>query len=149
MSTLPFSLGSYTPRKLIVTSNLHTPEETPSSSLKFSSHFHNETATSHPALLKLNENPVAVFRRREAIGVGLCSGILGVILQQSQVSAAEAGEASAPCELTQAPSGLAYCDKVVGYGPEAVKGQLIKVTPNQSSLFGYVWIKHILHYSIE
>lgn len=129
MSTLPFSLGSYTPRKLIVTSNLHTPEETPSSSsssLKFSSHVHNETTTSHPALLKLNENPVSVFRRREAIGVGLCSGILGVILQQSQVSAAEAGEASAPCELTQAPSGLAYCDKVVGYGPEAVKGQLIK-----------------------
>ncbi|RVW42213.1 Peptidyl-prolyl cis-trans isomerase FKBP13, chloroplastic [Vitis vinifera] len=33
---------------------------------------------------------------------------------------------TAPCELTVAPSGLAFCDKVVGTGPEAVEGQLIK-----------------------
>ncbi|KAB1221566.1 Peptidyl-prolyl cis-trans isomerase FKBP13, chloroplastic, partial [Morella rubra] len=31
-----------------------------------------------------------------------------------------------PCELTVAPSGLAFCDKIVGTGPEAAKGQLIK-----------------------
>ncbi|ONK60978.1 uncharacterized protein A4U43_C08F24720 [Asparagus officinalis] len=30
------------------------------------------------------------------------------------------------CSLVVAPSGLAYCDQVVGYGPEAAKGQLIK-----------------------
>nr|1U79_A Chain A, FKBP-type peptidyl-prolyl cis-trans isomerase 3 [Arabidopsis thaliana]1U79_B Chain B, FKBP-type peptidyl-prolyl cis-trans isomerase 3 [Arabidopsis thaliana]1U79_C Chain C, FKBP-type peptidyl-prolyl cis-trans isomerase 3 [Arabidopsis thaliana]1U79_D Chain D, FKBP-type peptidyl-prolyl cis-trans isomerase 3 [Arabidopsis thaliana]1U79_E Chain E, FKBP-type peptidyl-prolyl cis-trans isomerase 3 [Arabidopsis thaliana]1Y0O_A Chain A, FKBP-type peptidyl-prolyl cis-trans isomerase 3 [Arabido len=30
------------------------------------------------------------------------------------------------CEFSVSPSGLAFCDKVVGYGPEAVKGQLIK-----------------------
>ncbi|KAI8524771.1 hypothetical protein RHMOL_Rhmol13G0175000 [Rhododendron molle] len=51
--------------------------------------------------------------------------------RHSPVSAAEASSSTtttpSPCELTQAPSGLAYCDKVVGYGPEAVKGQLIKL----------------------
>ncbi|VVB08076.1 unnamed protein product [Arabis nemorensis] len=30
------------------------------------------------------------------------------------------------CEFSVSPSGLAFCDKVIGYGPEAVKGQLIK-----------------------
>ncbi|KAE9461533.1 hypothetical protein C3L33_06556, partial [Rhododendron williamsianum] len=133
MSTLPFSLGSCNPRKLIVIRNLHTSEESPTSSIKFSSHIiHNETTSCSPVLLKLNQrNPIVLVKRREAISVGLCSGILGVILQQSKVSAAEASSSSttttpSPCELTQAPSGLAYCDKVVGYGPEAVKGQLIK-----------------------
>ncbi|XP_058198161.1 peptidyl-prolyl cis-trans isomerase FKBP13, chloroplastic isoform X2 [Rhododendron vialii] len=133
MSTLPFSLGSCNPRKLIVIRNLHTSEESPTSSIKFSSHIiHNETTFCSAVLLKLNQkNPIVLVKRREAISAGLCSGILGVILQQSKVSAAEASSSStttpSPCELTQAPSGLAYCDKVVGYGPEAVKGQLIKV----------------------
>ncbi|XP_058198160.1 peptidyl-prolyl cis-trans isomerase FKBP13, chloroplastic isoform X1 [Rhododendron vialii] len=132
MSTLPFSLGSCNPRKLIVIRNLHTSEESPTSSIKFSSHIiHNETTFCSAVLLKLNQkNPIVLVKRREAISAGLCSGILGVILQQSKVSAAEASSSStttpSPCELTQAPSGLAYCDKVVGYGPEAVKGQLIK-----------------------
>lgn len=148
MSTLPFSLGSCNPRKLIVIRNLHTSEESPTSSIKFSSHIiHNETTSCSPVLLKLNQrNPIVLVKRREAISVGLCSGILGVILQQSKVSAAEASSTTtpSPCELTQAPSGLAYCDKVVGYGPEAVKGQLIKVT-NSESIFplymlGSVWI---------
>lgn len=66
--------------------------------------------------------------RREAIGVmGL--GLVELITWQFQWQPriAEAAE-TAPCELTVAPSGLAYCDKVVGTGPEAVKGQFIKVT---------------------
>lgn len=60
--------------------------------------------------------------RREAIGVlGLCLGAVG--LRQS--AAAEETTSSA-CEFTAAPSGLAYCDKVLGFGPQAEKGQLIK-----------------------
>ncbi|KAI6704834.1 hypothetical protein NL676_007796 [Syzygium grande] len=64
--------------------------------------------------------------RREAIGVmglGLVELIAWQFQWQPQI--AEAAE-TAPCELTVAPSGLAYCDKVVGTGPEAVKGQFIK-----------------------
>ncbi|XP_030467461.1 peptidyl-prolyl cis-trans isomerase FKBP13, chloroplastic [Syzygium oleosum] len=64
--------------------------------------------------------------RREAIGMmGL--GLVELIAWQFpwQPRIAEAAE-TAPCELTVAPSGLAYCDKVVGTGPEAVKGQFIK-----------------------
>uniref|UniRef100_A0A2P2KH52 peptidylprolyl isomerase n=1 Tax=Rhizophora mucronata TaxID=61149 RepID=A0A2P2KH52_RHIMU len=60
--------------------------------------------------------------RREAIGLGFCIGILDVLLQSQPIAAAD----ETPCELTLAPSGLAFCDKVVGTGPEAVKGQLIK-----------------------
>ncbi|XP_030550066.2 peptidyl-prolyl cis-trans isomerase FKBP13, chloroplastic-like [Rhodamnia argentea] len=59
--------------------------------------------------------------RRGAIGMGL--GLVKLVAWQSWVSGAAE---TAPCELTVAPSGLAYCDKVVGTGPEAVKGQLIK-----------------------
>uniref|UniRef100_A0A0F7GZ54 peptidylprolyl isomerase n=1 Tax=Erodium foetidum TaxID=337372 RepID=A0A0F7GZ54_9ROSI len=60
--------------------------------------------------------------RRDVIGFGFCIGLLGGIFQPQPVEAAEA----ASCELTVSPSGLAFCDKVVGYGPQAVKGQLIK-----------------------
>ncbi|KAI3442261.1 Peptidylprolyl isomerase [Psidium guajava] len=59
--------------------------------------------------------------RRGAIGMGL--GLVELVAWQSQIAGAAE---TAPCELTVAPSGLAYCDKVVGTGPEAVKGQLIK-----------------------
>lgn len=52
-------------------------------------------------------------------------GLVELVAWQSQIAGAAE---TAPCELTVAPSGLAYCDKVVGTGPEAVKGQLIKVT---------------------
>ncbi|KAL4392724.1 hypothetical protein AHAS_Ahas03G0373700 [Arachis hypogaea] len=61
-----------------------------------------------------------LLKRRDAIGLGL--GLLHSFLQPQSSSAAE----SAPCELTVAPSGLAFCDKLVGTGPQAVKGQLIK-----------------------
>ncbi|PSS11054.1 Peptidyl-prolyl cis-trans isomerase [Actinidia chinensis var. chinensis] len=113
MSTLAFSIGSSTPRKLIISatlpSNLNTSQ---ASTIKISSHQHK---TSHEI-----ENPI-LFRRREAIGISFCCGLLGALLPKE----AEATEAI-PCELTVASSGLAYCDKIVGSGPEAVKGQLIK-----------------------
>jgi len=66
------------------------------------------------------------LKRREAIGLSLSFGLLHSLLQPI-IPTATAAE-SVPCELTVAPSGLSYCDKVVGYGPQAVKGQLIKVT---------------------
>ncbi|XP_050944437.1 peptidyl-prolyl cis-trans isomerase FKBP13, chloroplastic isoform X5 [Cucumis melo] len=71
--------------------------------------------------LEAKENP-ASFGRREAIGCGFLLG-LGKVLLQPLPAAAEV----TPCEFTTAPSGLAFCDKVVGSGPEAEKGQLIKV----------------------
>lgn len=72
--------------------------------------------------LELKENP-ASFGRREAIGGGFLFGLANVLQQPLPAVAAEA----TPCEFTTAPSGLAFCDKVVGTGPEAEKGQLIKV----------------------
>ncbi|KAF6135173.1 hypothetical protein GIB67_035244 [Kingdonia uniflora] len=58
--------------------------------------------------------------RREAIGFGLLMGLMGA--NPLTVLAAETEE----CKLVTIPSGLGFCDKVVGYGPEASKGQLIK-----------------------
>lgn len=74
----------------------------------------------------------ALFGRREAIGAfgvsfAALEGVLSQLLQASESAAAEGGGGEA-CELSVAASGLAFCDKVVGFGPEAVKGQLIKVT---------------------
>lgn len=61
------------------------------------------------------------LKRRDAIGLALGLGLLHAFSQPQATSAAVA------CELTVAPSGLAFCDKIVGTGPQAVKGQLIKV----------------------
>ncbi|KAL3599296.1 hypothetical protein D5086_007214 [Populus alba] len=49
--------------------------------------------------------------------------VRNLVLNQNLRATAE----EAPCELTVAPSGLAFFEKTVGTGPEAVKGQLIKV----------------------
>ncbi|KAL9252367.1 Peptidyl-prolyl cis-trans isomerase FKBP13, chloroplastic-like protein [Drosera capensis] len=48
-------------------------------------------------------------------------GVLGVGLRP-----AVAEESGASCEFTVAPSGLGFCDKVLGSGIPAIKGQLIK-----------------------
>ncbi|CAK9144584.1 unnamed protein product [Ilex paraguariensis] len=125
MSSLPFSLLSLPPTNhstsitsCLLYKNLHTTE---ASSAKSTSH---HITSSH--LLKLNENST-LCARREVIGLGVCSGLLQVLLQPQAFAAAAAAEAEAsPCELTETPSGLAYCDKALGSGPEAVKGQLIK-----------------------
>jgi peptidylprolyl isomerase len=82
--------------------------------------------------LQQQQSPVLVqkenqFKRREAIGLSMSFGLLHSFLQPIIPLTAIAAEA-VPCELTVAPSGLSYCDKVVGYGSQAVKGQLIKVT---------------------
>lgn len=74
--------------------------------------------------LELKENRTSLGRR-EAVGCGFLYGLANALLQPLP-AAASAAEGT-PCEFTVAPSGLAFCDKVVGTGPEAVKGQLIKV----------------------
>ncbi|XP_021296135.1 peptidyl-prolyl cis-trans isomerase FKBP13, chloroplastic [Herrania umbratica] len=120
MSSLPFAVGTYSPRNLskphskLLTKNVDKAV----TSIKWSSNKQSISPTE-----QLNGNPGA-FKRREAVGFGLCFGLLEAgLLQLSQPSAAAE---EAPCELTLSPSGLGFCDKVVGKGPEAVKGQLIK-----------------------
>ncbi|XP_028752846.1 peptidyl-prolyl cis-trans isomerase FKBP13, chloroplastic-like [Neltuma alba] len=78
----------------------------------------------HPSVTL--QTPDDNFKRREAIiglafGFGLCNVALHSLPQ-----ATVAAESAAPCELTVAASGIAFCDKVVGNGPQAAKGQLIK-----------------------
>ena len=132
MSSLAFSLGYCTPIKLrtssgrLFASNVNIVAE---SRIKILSH-HQESSSPRP--LQINENS-PLFGRREAIGFGFCFSLLDVFLQVQPSVAAQ----TAPCELTVAPSGLAFCDKVVGTGPEAVEGQLIKVIKN--SIFS-VWL---------
>lgn len=124
MSSLAFSVGNCSPTKLTTLKTRRLSRhfnKTEVSAIKFSSQQQNSCPPQK--LHQLNENPTP-FRRREAIGFALCFGLVDVVLQTQPSSAAEA---AAPCELTVAPSGLAFCDKVVGVGPEAVKGQLIKV----------------------
>ncbi|KAM0891862.1 hypothetical protein ACQ4PT_026146 [Festuca glaucescens] len=66
-----------------------------------------------------------VFSRREAAATALStvlSRVLPAVAAQNDVASAATGE----CALETTPSGLAFCDRVVGAGAEAVKGQLIK-----------------------
>jgi peptidylprolyl isomerase len=56
-------------------------------------------------------------RREAIIGFGFSIGLLDNVSALAETTS---------CEFSVSPSGLAFCDKVVGYGPEAVKGQLIK-----------------------
>ncbi|KAL4280832.1 hypothetical protein GQ457_03G024200 [Hibiscus cannabinus] len=59
-------------------------------------------------------------------------GSIGIVQQQTENSnkllpqPGPSVAATEACELTVSPLGLAFCDKVVGKGPEAVKRQLIK-----------------------
>ncbi|EXB83251.1 Peptidyl-prolyl cis-trans isomerase FKBP13 [Morus notabilis] len=83
--------------------------------------------------LKEKVKPGGLFGRREALaiiggggGFGLSFGILELLLHPSHCEAAPIEGGGGPCEFSVAPSGLAFCDKVVGYGAEPVKGQLIK-----------------------
>lgn len=65
-----------------------------------------------------------VLRRREAAAAVLSAAVLSRFLPVLPAEAAEAGE----CPLEVAPSGLAFCDRVVGTGAAAQQGQLIKVS---------------------
>lgn len=117
MNALPFSIGAYT----------HNP------SLGLGSVAGGKLRLIQASALKSSENKFSSanscsLSRREAVGFGFCFSILQLLHPRAEAAAAESGAAVAPCEFTEAPSGLAYCDKVVGTGPEPVKGQLIKVS---------------------
>uniref|UniRef100_A0A0F7CZ45 peptidylprolyl isomerase n=1 Tax=California macrophylla TaxID=337344 RepID=A0A0F7CZ45_9ROSI len=117
MNSTAILLGSKVPTPCSSSNNVKKIDAT---SIRFTRQ-HQKSSSHDQKLVQTNVNPV-LFRRREAVGFGLCIGLLEAILQPQPADAAEA----TPCELTVSPSGLAFCDKVVGYGPQAVKGQLIK-----------------------
>ncbi|XWS66136.1 hypothetical protein CRYUN_Cryun05aG0174100 [Craigia yunnanensis] len=122
MRSLPFSVGTYSPISLSTPKSKLLTKNEAKTVIKLSS---NKQKIS--PMEQLNENPKVFLKRRETVGFGLCFGLLDVLLQLPQPSPSAAVEAApAPCELTVSPSGLAFCDKVIGKGPEAVKGQLIK-----------------------
>lgn len=125
MSSLAFSLASPTHTKRI-RSSITTQA---SSAFKiYANHeqkFNINKSTSQQLQVNVEKTTNSLLRRREAIGLGLSFTTLLDFIGQNVVVAAEA---TAPCEFTTTPSGLAFCDKVVGFGPEASKGQLIKVT---------------------
>ncbi|RWW69769.1 hypothetical protein BHE74_00022594, partial [Ensete ventricosum] len=68
----------------------------------------------------------AVGRREASLAL---AGLLFTRLLDPPARAADEQPGSPGCALTVAPSGLAFCDRVVGGGPEATQGQLIKVLP--------------------
>ncbi|KAG5228090.1 FKBP-type peptidyl-prolyl cis-trans isomerase family protein [Salix suchowensis] len=111
-----WELHSQKPQRTQYNTSTKNLDTTKVSTTKFSSHRQENFSQLQPKEIQ------AFFKRREAIGLGFCTGFLDVLLQQQLTATAE----EAPCELTVAPSGLAFCDRIVGTGPEAVKGQLIK-----------------------
>ncbi|KAK8455637.1 hypothetical protein SEVIR_4G154900v4 [Setaria viridis] len=65
-----------------------------------------------------------VLRRREAAAAVLSAAVLSRFLLLP--AAAEAADSGGECPLEVAPSGLAFCDRVVGTGAAAQEGQLIR-----------------------
>ncbi|XP_066378626.1 peptidyl-prolyl cis-trans isomerase FKBP13, chloroplastic-like [Miscanthus floridulus] len=63
-----------------------------------------------------------VLRRREAAAAVLSTAVLSRFVLPAEAGAADGGE----CPLEVAPSGLAFCDRVVGTGAAAQEGQLIR-----------------------
>ncbi|KAL7122361.1 hypothetical protein ACP275_01G040900 [Erythranthe tilingii] len=122
MNSLPFSIGTFNPTNHLFTNRLvELPSRNKNLLILDSSTTLKSNETKYP-----NTNS-ASLSRREAVGFGFCFSFLQLVIPQPYPAAAAAeGGAAAPCQFTEAPSGLAYCDKVVGFGPEAVKGQLIK-----------------------
>ncbi|CAN1169366.1 Peptidyl-prolyl cis-trans isomerase FKBP13, chloroplastic [Linum perenne] len=121
MNSLAISLPRYTPKLRTKTIFMNAQTTEPSSSSSSSSTTVKYSA--HQNQLQLNQDSISIGRR-ETLGLGFCAAFFDGLLLQWKPTA-EAAEA-APCELASTPSGLAFCDKVLGTGPEAVKGQLIK-----------------------
>lgn len=114
---MPFSLGTCTARK-----HSSSISRLPITSLNTTDAERIKCRSSSTQLLKLNEDPTSL-KRREAICIGLSLGFLNDFVFPTDLNAAAE---AASCELTVAPSGLAFCDQILGTGPEATKGQLIK-----------------------
>lgn len=119
MSSVAFSLGAaYIPRRHRSTTN---------NPLTVASINKANSAAATVAPLQAEEGPKVVLNRRSAIGILLGVGLSGSVVFRSEETEAAEQQGASSCELTVSPSGLAFCDKVVGYGAEAQKGQLIKV----------------------
>lgn len=69
-----------------------------------------------------NKERILATRREATLAFGL-AGLLQALIDLPRAAVA----ATAECELTVAPSGLAFCDRDIGTGPAATSGQLIKV----------------------
>ncbi|KAL5698528.1 peptidylprolyl isomerase [Ranunculus cassubicifolius] len=108
MNISAINLGPYTPPS--ITKPTKTLHHLPHSTKPISSHLERST------------QPLSITKR-EAISLSLSLGLLNVFTHQLQPVLAEE---AVKCEFTVASSGLEFCDKVVGYGLEASKGQLIK-----------------------
>ncbi|KAL9228095.1 hypothetical protein vseg_003709 [Gypsophila vaccaria] len=121
MTSRAYSLVFSTPNKLSFKNNNKNATHSPSTTFKVppQQKCYNNTITAN---LAVNETPTTLFARREFISVGVCLGIFTGGLIPTIVAQAVEGA----CEFTVSPSGLAFCDLVVGSGPPAAQGQLIK-----------------------
>lgn len=113
MRSLPFSVASPTH-----TRQIRISLTAPSPAFKIYGN-HEKKLNNKCTNQKLQVTRNSLVRRREVIGLGLTFTTL---------VGHNPAEATAPCEFTTTPSGLAFCDKLVGFGPQASKGQLIKVS---------------------
>ncbi|XP_047968240.1 peptidyl-prolyl cis-trans isomerase FKBP13, chloroplastic-like [Salvia hispanica] len=109
MSSLPLSIGIYNPAHRLGSVTTRKPWIVQSSALK----------------LDLNASISTPLSRREAVGIGLSFSLVQFLHPRTDAAAAESA-APDTCEYTAAPSGLAFCDKAIGTGPQPAKGQLIK-----------------------
>ncbi|XP_055819944.1 peptidyl-prolyl cis-trans isomerase FKBP13, chloroplastic [Solanum dulcamara] len=131
MNSIPFSMGTYISSKqllLFCTKNSQTTTDPIPHFIK-SSILSSPSSYSKSVKETITPLPFSVSRREilSAFGLGFSAIFLEPFLQpQSNIEAIAEEATATECEFTVTPSGLAYCDKVVGYGPEAIKGQLIK-----------------------
>ncbi|XP_073042693.1 peptidyl-prolyl cis-trans isomerase FKBP13, chloroplastic [Primulina eburnea] len=114
MNTLPFSTGAYNPK---------TNAATGICSKKL---YNFKSSGVKLQIQQSTASSASISRREAAFGIGFCFSSFLQFLNPQQDSAAAKEADSTPCEFTAASSGLEYCDKVIGTGPEPVKGQLIK-----------------------
>ncbi|CAH2042148.1 unnamed protein product [Thlaspi arvense] len=143
MSTLAFWVGGYSSA---TTAKLFTITTTSSSSsstarlrlsrCKFSASAPSEASDiiqlSSSSRYQRSETNAIRLKRREAIGLGIgfADGLLSLLLQSSRPAAA-AEAAPSPCELTIAPSGLAYCDKIAHYVGKLENGKVFDSSYNR------------------
>ncbi|KAL1532371.1 peptidylprolyl isomerase [Salvia divinorum] len=106
MSSLPLPIGIYNPVHGLGSHARRKPWIVQSSALK----------------LNLNTTNSPPLSRREAVGIGFCFSLVQFLHPRTDAAAA----APDTCEYTEAPSGLAFCDKAIGAGPQPAKGLLIK-----------------------
>ncbi|KAG8075013.1 hypothetical protein GUJ93_ZPchr0006g41096 [Zizania palustris] len=97
--------------------SLPKPTAKPSSRTRSSSH--PPPSQNDGAVAAKNKPRGVVLRRRDAVAAVLSAAILSRVLPA-------VADASVECPLEVTPSGLAFCDLVVGTGAAAEQGQLIK-----------------------